>query len=49
MALPEWMENYPGAPQPMEPDADEPVGIKTHRACGGEGCGACDDTGVVYP
>ncbi len=25
------------------------IGIRHCGRCGGEGCGECDDTGVIYP
>lgn len=51
--LPDWNENHPEWMRdhlPAAPPADTgpDVGI-TPCACGGEGCDACDDTGVIYP
>jgi hypothetical protein len=50
MPLPEWMRNYPGAPQPQDHTAaaeEQQVGI---RQCGcADGCDTCDNTGVIYP
>ncbi len=30
-------------------EAGEWIGIRNCGRCGGEGCDACDNTGVIYP
>ncbi|GCD99745.1 hypothetical protein [Embleya hyalina] len=46
-----WADDrIPPPPEPLGPldDEDEEIGITPCR-CAGEGCDACDNTGVVYP
>ncbi|MCX5202463.1 hypothetical protein OG897_13520 [Streptomyces sp. NBC_00237] len=43
---PEWMRDHlPAAPST---NTSPTAGI-TQCRCGGEGCDACDNTGVIYP